>query len=339
MSIVDRIKGKMTTAGRSYKSKYPGRVSSNHGGSMSGYKYIMFHHTASTSYSGAINHMCNPKSDVSAHFVIGKEGECTEIVPMTLQAWHAGKGEYKGVPANKGNAYCIGIEVVNLGDGKDKFTTAQLKKIDEVIKYIDSFVGEKLPIIDHKAYAGNRKVDMRANFPLDNYKKYRSYKAPSSSSSSKPSTSTSNTSSSSKYTLTRILKVGSTGVAVEKLQKAIGVSVDGKFGAKTEAKVKVFQKSKGLTADGIVGEDTAKALGWSFKKKSSSKFTLTRLLVVGSRGDDVKKLQKAVGTSADGIFGEATERAVKVFQRKHGLTADGKVGKDTAKALGWLYKG
>lgn len=66
-----------------------------------------------------------------------------------------------------------------------------------------------------------------------------------------------------KHNLTRLLKVGSTGKMVENLQKALGgLVVDGKFGTKTEAKVKAFQKKHRLTADGIVGKDTAHALGW-----------------------------------------------------------------------------
>lgn len=66
-----------------------------------------------------------------------------------------------------------------------------------------------------------------------------------------------------KHNLTRLLKVGSTGKMVENLQKALGgLEVDGKFGAKTEAKVKAFQKKHKLVVDGIVGKDTAHALGW-----------------------------------------------------------------------------
>lgn len=66
-----------------------------------------------------------------------------------------------------------------------------------------------------------------------------------------------------KYDLRRLLKVGCTGKMVQHLQKALGgLEVDGKFGAKTEAKVKAFQKKHKLVVDGIVGKDTAHALGW-----------------------------------------------------------------------------
>ena len=47
---------------------------------------------------------------------------------------------------------------------------------------------------------------------------------------------------------------------------------------------------------------------------------------VGSRGDDVLKIQKAVGVGADGLYGNRTKEAVAVWQRAHGLTADGIVG-------------
>ena len=69
--------------------------------------------------------------------------------------------------------------------------------------------------------------------------------------------------SAEKLNLTRILKKGSTGTAVKNLQKALGgLDVDGIFGAKTEARVKAFQKKNKLTVDGIVGKNTAHKLGW-----------------------------------------------------------------------------
>ena len=69
------------------------------------------------------------------------------------------------------------------------------------------------------------------------------------------------------------------------------------------------------------------------------------VLEVGSRGDDVKKVQQKLiqfgymtGT-ADGRYGEKTRDAVLWFQRKNGLTADGKVGARTAAALGVTLSG
>ena len=53
-----------------------------------------------------------------------------------------------------------------------------------------------------------------------------------------------------------LLKNGSEGADVKKLQMKLGVEAIGKFGPKTEAAVKAWQKANGLTADGIVGPGT-----------------------------------------------------------------------------------
>lgn len=64
---------------------------------------------------------------------------------------------------------------------------------------------------------------------------------------------------------------------------------------------------------------------------------------LNSRGVDVKFAQKqlqvfvpeaAYGVTVDGDFGDKTEAAVKAFQRKCGLTADGVVGAETWRRLG-----
>ena len=60
----------------------------------------------------------------------------------------------------------------------------------------------------------------------------------------------------------------------------------------------------------------------------------------GSRGSTVKTIQQKLKNwgyykgAVDGIFGAKTKEAVKYFQRKNGLTADGIVGKKTLSALG-----
>ncbi|WP_454916474.1 peptidoglycan-binding domain-containing protein [Xanthobacter sediminis] len=53
-----------------------------------------------------------------------------------------------------------------------------------------------------------------------------------------------------------LLAVGSRGEAVKKLQAALGVTVDGAFGAGTEKVLKAFQEKSGLEADGLAGPAT-----------------------------------------------------------------------------------
>lgn len=59
----------------------------------------------------------------------------------------------------------------------------------------------------------------------------------------------------------KIAKKGSTGLWVRKLQQALEIHVDGKFGAGTEAALKTWQQDQGLEPDGIAGRVTYRALG------------------------------------------------------------------------------
>jgi len=51
-----------------------------------------------------------------------------------------------------------------------------------------------------------------------------------------------------------LLKKGSTGEDVKKLQAKLGLKADGSFGAVTEVKVQEWQKANGLKADGVIGD-------------------------------------------------------------------------------------
>lgn len=77
-------------------------------------KFIIVHYTASTASAHKIaKYFSNSSAKVSAHFVIGENGEIIQCVPLNEAAWHAGKStwfEYDGL-----NAYSIGIEVCNPG--------------------------------------------------------------------------------------------------------------------------------------------------------------------------------------------------------------------------------
>lgn len=58
-----------------------------------------------------------------------------------------------------------------------------------------------------------------------------------------------------------VVRLGSRGAWVEKLQEALEVTVDGIFGPDTEAALKSYQREAGLTDDGVAGRKTYQALG------------------------------------------------------------------------------
>ena len=131
----------------------------------------------------------------------------------------------------------------------------------------------------------------------------------------------------------QLVKVGSKGDLVKLVQLMLNEhayqcgSADGIFGTKTKNAVEKYQKAKGLSVDGIVGNNTY------------AKLFADSLLKNGRRGELVKQCQTMLNQKvysagrADGIFGSTTEKAVKELQSAAGLTVDGKVGKNTWTAL------
>jgi|SRR5918911_4300179 hypothetical protein len=70
------------------------------------------------------------------------------------------------------------------------------------------------------------------------------------------------TSAGSRATASRVvLRVGSRGAAVKRLQRRLHVPATGYYGAQTKAAVKRFQRAHGLRADGVAGPATLRALG------------------------------------------------------------------------------
>jgi len=151
------------------------------------------------------------------------------------------------------------------------------------------------------------------------------------------------------YAKTTIRKAAK-GPSVSALQKALGLKVDGVFGASTESAVKAFQARRNLPANGVVGPSTWAALMKpvapttpsspgtpSVTRPSVSTPSVTTpsvttpyttlkatVLKVGSTGSAVKALQRALGgLSVDGAYGARTAAAVKSFQKARTLPQTG----------------
>ena len=104
------------------------------------------------------------------------------------------------------------------------------------------------------------------------------------------------------------------------------------YGNSTAYAVSLFQRQHDLKQDGIAGEQT-QALLFS---KDAKHYTMFE----GAEGRDVKMLQEQLVDlgylskgDVDYIYGEKTVEAVKAFQRRNGLTVDGKAGEKTLEKL------
>ena len=103
-----------------------------------------------------------------------------------------------------------------------------------------------------------------------------------------------------------ILKVGSEGADVKKLQEKLGVEAIGKFGPKTEAAVKAWQKANGLKEDGIVGDATWSKLFGEAKPKAE---VIKEDVVIPSGGP--LNLEKLKGHIPDAVIAQIPETAKK----------------------------
>jgi putative chitinase len=99
-----------------------------------------------------------------------------------------------------------------------------------------------------------------------------------------------------------ILKLGSKGEDVKKLQTKLGVEAIGTFGPKTEAAVKAWQKTNGLDDDGIVGDGT-----WSKMFPSTS--VIKEDVVIPKTGG--LKLDKLRGHIPEAVIAQIPDTASK----------------------------
>jgi len=149
---------------------------------------------------------------------------------------------------------------------------------------------------------------------------------------------------------TATLKRGNTGNGVKWIQYQLSIMqggvnlhIDGDFGSATERAVRIFQMSRHLGDDGIVGPLTrAKLKVLTRPSAASCPFAEpTTTLRSGSTGNGVKWVQWQLNRSSptlwiDGIYGTDTRNAVFFFQtvpHQPPLDADGIVGPATRSAL------
>ncbi len=95
---------------------------------------VVVHATVTPTTEATVGWFLTQRSQVSAHYVVGRDGRIVQMVDDTARAWHAGVSELAGV---KGvNDFSVGIEIVNLNDGRDPFTDAQYEAVAAIIRHI-----------------------------------------------------------------------------------------------------------------------------------------------------------------------------------------------------------
>jgi N-acetylmuramoyl-L-alanine amidase len=124
--------------------------------------YVIIHHTAQSSTDQTLKTFTLPRTQVSAHYVIGRDGKVYHMLNDYLRAWHGGASKWGN--ATDINSSSIGIELDN--NGYEPFAEPQISSLLMVLAELKKTYGiPAANFIGHSDIAPGRKVDPNANFP------------------------------------------------------------------------------------------------------------------------------------------------------------------------------
>lgn len=124
--------------------------------------FVVIHHTAQNSTKQTLETFTLPRTSVSAHYVLGRNGEVYHMLNDYFRAWHAGVGKWGN--NTDLNSSSIGIELDN--NGFEPFPEAQINSLLEVLALLKKNHGiPAANFIGHSDIAPSRKVDPNPAFP------------------------------------------------------------------------------------------------------------------------------------------------------------------------------
>lgn len=132
---------------------------------------LVFHYTGMETGQQALDRMCDPSAEVSAHYMIWEDGRVVTLVEEEKRAWHAGVSSWQG--DEDLNSRSIGIEIVNGGHdwpmadgGLAPYPDAQIEALISLCS--DILLRWDIPynrIVGHSDIAPARKDDPGEHFP------------------------------------------------------------------------------------------------------------------------------------------------------------------------------
>tara|TARA_Y100000768_G_C23872771_1_gene631280 strand:+ start:334 stop:1041 length:708 start_codon:yes stop_codon:yes gene_type:complete len=128
--------------------------------------YLIIHYTGMQSGRVSMDRLKNPKSRVSCHYFIERNGDIYKMVEDNKIAWHAGKSKWKDIKDM--NKYSIGIEIQNKGHliNYQNYSKKQIFSLIKLIKILmKKYKIKKRNILGHSDIAPLRKKDPGEKFP------------------------------------------------------------------------------------------------------------------------------------------------------------------------------
>lgn len=109
----------------------------------------------------ALERLTDPAAEVSAHYLIHRNGMVVQLVPEEARAWHAGAGTWGG--AGDVNSRSIGIEIDN--DGRAPFSAASIVALEGLLaEVLERWAIPPQGVIGHSDMAPTRKADPGPRF-------------------------------------------------------------------------------------------------------------------------------------------------------------------------------
>lgn len=122
---------------------------------------VVLHYTAMETAKAALERLCDPVAEVSAHYLIDERGEVFLLVPEEKRAWHAGAGAWGAI--TDVNSHSIGIELANLG--AHPFPEPQMAALEALLPAVmDRWAIRPERVIGHSDMAPDRKSDPGRRF-------------------------------------------------------------------------------------------------------------------------------------------------------------------------------
>tara|TARA_Y100001935_G_C17233492_1_gene471688 strand:- start:175 stop:852 length:678 start_codon:yes stop_codon:yes gene_type:complete len=121
---------------------------------------VVLHYTGMQSARAALERMCDPATEVSAHYMVDEDGGVFRLVLEDKSAWHAGVSYWRG--ATDINDRSVGIEIVNPGHefGYRPFTAPQMAAVRSLLGDIVARHGiAPARVVGHSDIAPARKQD------------------------------------------------------------------------------------------------------------------------------------------------------------------------------------
>ena len=124
--------------------------------------YVVIHHTAQNSCEQTLKTFTLTRTNVSAHYVICKDGRVYHMLNDFLRAWHGGLGRWGN--NTDINSSSIGIELDN--NGLEPFSEQQITALTDLLGRLKRSHGiPTANFIGHSDMAPKRKVDPNVHFP------------------------------------------------------------------------------------------------------------------------------------------------------------------------------